>query len=521
MPIIDEERGVLVLRVVYDGPPMSGKTTSLKTLSKGLSTEIVTPAEQAGRTVYFDWVDYVGGLFDGRQIRCQIVGVPGQMELSDRRRHLLDSADAVVMVADTRPEAFDEALKVLRSLVPHCRGQDPPTGIVLQANKRDAEDALSREQVRHKLDRVAPIALVETVATTGDGVREAFVLAVRLALDRVRMLSARGAIDRGRPEVDAPDELLEELRSLENAGAHTVPVKVAASPTRANGSLRNAKVVRIKDEPPSASDGDDHSDDEIVFSPDPMMPGGFIWPPVDGRTLLHEVAAARLTPSRTSKGDWSASGGGWRLHSNANALYENADHARNALISWARLHAACIRELSAGRALILANAGSNRFRLWQLVRTERALREHLEDTHGEASPEVVAEQLAAATKLLARAGALSNTARLRLPWSLWTLGAASTALPTFVGLMPADNQSSGQPPKVSQLVEMEFLPLLRGILRDREDFDEIAAAVARLTRADAQPELQTLMSLTDSLCGSFLRGPARETDTLNTPQHDR
>src|SRR5690606_10592979 len=103
----------------------------------------------------------------------------------------------------------------------------------------------------------------------------------------------------------------------------------------------------------------------------------------------------------------------------------------------------------------------------------------------------------------------------------WTLGAASTALPTFVGLMPADNQSSGQPPKVSQLVEMEFLPLLRGILRDREDFDEIAAAVARLTRADAQPELQTLMSLTDSLCGSFLRGPARETDTLNTPQHDR
>jgi hypothetical protein len=186
------------------------------------------------------------------------------------------------------------------------------------------------------------------------------------------------------------------------------------------------------------------------------------------------------------------------------------------LISWARLHAACIRELSGGRALILADAGANRFRLWQLVRTERALREHLEDTQGEASPEVVAQQLAAATTLLARAGATSNTARLRLPWSLWTLGANSAALPTFVGLMPADNKASGQAPKVAQLVETEFLPLLRGILRDREDFDEIAHALYRLTRTDAPPELKTLMALTDSLSGSFLRGHPAKADAAGS-----
>ena len=92
MPIIDDERGVLVLRLVYDGPPFSGKTTTLRTLARGLGVDVVTPEEREGRTVFFDWVDYVGGLFDGRRIRCQIVSVPGQRELASRREHLLETA---------------------------------------------------------------------------------------------------------------------------------------------------------------------------------------------------------------------------------------------------------------------------------------------------------------------------------------------------------------------------------------------------------------------------------------------
>ncbi|HKU41917.1 MAG TPA: hypothetical protein VJR89_27355, partial [Polyangiales bacterium] len=102
MPIIDNKRGVLVVRLVYDGPPMSGKTTSLRTLARGLGVSVETPEERDGRTVYFDWMDYVGGLFEGRQIRCQVVSVPGQTEHARRRQQLLASADAVVLVADTR-----------------------------------------------------------------------------------------------------------------------------------------------------------------------------------------------------------------------------------------------------------------------------------------------------------------------------------------------------------------------------------------------------------------------------------
>src|SRR3954471_17712015 len=123
MAIIDQTKGVLVVRIVYDGPALSGKTTSLRALAKGVQSKVESPAETAGRTLFFDWVDYVGGLFDGRQIRCQIVGVPGQRELAERRKLLIETADAVVLVLDTRQAEWDFSLDWVRNPVPFCRGK--------------------------------------------------------------------------------------------------------------------------------------------------------------------------------------------------------------------------------------------------------------------------------------------------------------------------------------------------------------------------------------------------------------
>ena len=53
MPIVDKERGVLVVRVVYDGPPMSGKTTTLRALAKGLGVAITSPEERDGRCLLY------------------------------------------------------------------------------------------------------------------------------------------------------------------------------------------------------------------------------------------------------------------------------------------------------------------------------------------------------------------------------------------------------------------------------------------------------------------------------------
>ena len=86
MAVIDPNDDCVVIRVVYDGAPMAGKTTSVATLGRGLGASVYSPADHGGRTLYFDWLDYTGGLFEGRRIRCQIVSVPGQATLAPRRR---------------------------------------------------------------------------------------------------------------------------------------------------------------------------------------------------------------------------------------------------------------------------------------------------------------------------------------------------------------------------------------------------------------------------------------------------
>lgn len=78
------ERDAVVVRLVYDGPPRSGKTTRLGALAAGLGRTLVSPEEAQGRTLYFDWLEHVGGRFEGVPIRFQILSVPGLDSLEAR-----------------------------------------------------------------------------------------------------------------------------------------------------------------------------------------------------------------------------------------------------------------------------------------------------------------------------------------------------------------------------------------------------------------------------------------------------
>jgi len=475
MAIIDESKGVLVIRIVYDGPAMAGKTTSLRALARGVSSRLESPEELGGRTLYFDWVDYVGGLFEGRQIRCQIVSVPGQRALSRRRKLLLESADAVVLVLDTRRETWDAGLGWVRETVPYCRAKDPPVGLVLQANKRDAPNAVDREEMRESLRGITPVAVVPSTATNGDGIREAFVLAVRLALDRVRALSATGRLPTGRPAEDQPRELLERMRRAEQAEAQPVEQTVAHAVAV---SVATELAPWEPAEPVTSNEVD--GPEERAFVPDPMIPGGMIWPPVDGRALLHEAASLRIRPELTVRADWAGSGSGFRFHSSARALFTDPPRARDELIEWARQHSANATHLSPGRAVILADAGRGRLRLWQIVRAEDSLRERLALALGLEEPQQVALELVSIAERLALARESFGSASLDLPCTLWTVGASEPAQPPYVGLMPYRNPKRLREPTGRALLERELTPHLRGLRHAREDHEDIGTALAAL-----------------------------------------
>src|SRR5262245_24990797 len=139
MALLDGDAGEIVIRVVYDGPPEAGKTTSLRALSGSLGQPAVTPGEDAdGRTLWIDWLEDTGGRYEGYRIRCQIVSVPGQPALAPRRRLLLDDADVVVCVADSASAGWERSAAHVSAL---CRelaaAPAPAPGVVLQVNKRD------------------------------------------------------------------------------------------------------------------------------------------------------------------------------------------------------------------------------------------------------------------------------------------------------------------------------------------------------------------------------------------------
>jgi hypothetical protein len=429
----------------------------------------------AGRTLFFDWVDYVGGIFDGRQIRCQILSVPGQKELAHRRKLLLETADAVVLVLDTRQEEWDFGLGWLKEVVPYCRAKDPPVGLVLQANKRDAPTAVSAEEMRGSLSRIAPVAVVPSSATAGDGIREAFVLAVRLALDRVRALAANGQLESGSPPDDEPQALLERMRALE---PERRPEPVSGTFAQSVVSSLAADVepwfqetARTNSDAPGSNDG------ERAFVPDPMMPGGMIWPPVDGRALLHEVAALDIRPTRTGRADWCGSGSGFRFHSHGSAIFPDLGSARNELIEWARLHAANAAHLSNGRAVILADAGGGRLRLWQIVRAEATLRERLAVALPLADPHQVADELLGVATRLTVARDFFSATTFSLPCTLWTVGAGTSYRPAFVGLMPGRQTPPLAEPNGRDLLHRELSPLLRELRRARVDYTEVVMRV--------------------------------------------
>ncbi len=483
MPTIDPVRGVLVIRIVYDGPALSGKTTSLRALAKGVARTVECPGEKDGRTLYFDWLDYIGGIFEGRQIRCQIISVPGQRQLAKRRKVLLDSADAVVCVLDTRQPELEFGLQWLTDLCAHCRAEQPPVGVVLQANKRDASDAIPFEELRTRANAVAPIAIVESVARASDGIREAFVLAVRLALDRVRALSADGRLEQNAPKEDDAAALLQHLERAEAvADFELPPPPPLVESSTPFPELLLGKMPSPVSRPQAFVPLEDAGTGEVLFVPDPMMPGGMIWPPVDGRALLHEVAGLNIQPARTPRGEWWGSGSGWRFHSSAHALFEDPNKARSELIERARLHSANADHISAGRAVILAEAGQGRLRLWQLVRVEPVLRERLATVMGAKDTKRAATGLLEIAIQLLAARDWFGKGAIHLPCTLWTVGAAKAKKPTFVGLMP-DHAHKMKELESRSLLERELTPHLREMRRTRVDYAEIFSFVVALAEA--------------------------------------
>jgi signal recognition particle receptor subunit beta len=208
----------LFLRIAYAGAPLSGKTETLKALlpmlqTKGASETVFSPFAARGRTLYFDWAQYQGGVFLDGPLQCQITSVPGQESLHRRRRVLIEDADVVVFVIDAQPDQLETNRRCLAEIQPWLtRGDLPPISVVYQANKRDLPGTLDVADIRQQLALDAAAEVYETSALQGEGVRICFVAGVRACVRRAEALRAANRLPEGAPDVETGEQLLERVR---------------------------------------------------------------------------------------------------------------------------------------------------------------------------------------------------------------------------------------------------------------------------------------------------------------------
>ncbi|HIG04861.1 MAG TPA: GTPase [Planctomycetes bacterium] len=214
-------------KIVYYGPGLSGKTTNLEVVHQkapGPSVgDLTSIATEGDRTLFFDFLPLNLGQVAGMKTKFQIYTVPGQVYYNSTRKLVLQGADGVVFVADSKRGKMDENIESLKNLGENLKehGLDiSNTPIVLQYNKRDLPDVYSTEEMEQALNSWnAPY--FEAVARDGHGV---FPTLKRLAGLVLETLNENHAPRRS-PSVVSPKG------SVNTGGGSTATTAVATRPT--------------------------------------------------------------------------------------------------------------------------------------------------------------------------------------------------------------------------------------------------------------------------------------------------
>ena len=190
MPSFDSARNCHIVRIVYDGPGIAGKTTNLQRICNVIPSsrrsEMYTPAELKGRTMFFDWLEIDGPAQNGQALKFQLITVPGQVQRAYRRKPLIEMADVVTFVCDSTPAAVPETMRTFSRLRALMRRRAEKLPLVVQANKQDVEGAFSPEKLRKRLKLDASVPVLGATAVNGGGVKETLLTAIRLGVHMLR-----------------------------------------------------------------------------------------------------------------------------------------------------------------------------------------------------------------------------------------------------------------------------------------------------------------------------------------------
>jgi mutual gliding-motility protein MglA len=235
MPSLHRIKRELLFKIVFYGPGLGGKTTTLQYVHSATKAEsrgeMVSLATDTDRTLYFDYLPVKLLQIGDVTVKLQLFTVPGQVYYAATRKLLLNGADGLVFVADTQSARMDANLESLDDLNANLADQGRKLSSIphaFQWNKRDLPDLVPLDELDRRLNLFGAPS-VGTVATRGDGVFDMLEGITRLVVEAYRAeLPASSARSKATPVfIDAEEVgLTDAIRGL----ADSQPTRSQASP---------------------------------------------------------------------------------------------------------------------------------------------------------------------------------------------------------------------------------------------------------------------------------------------------
>jgi GTPase SAR1 family protein len=177
--IFDYKNKILQVKLVYYGPAMSGKTTSIKYLfsyfNKGEKLKSIDSS--VGRTLFFDFgvLNFKGADWS---LKFLIYSATGQDFYASTRPATLNGVDGLIFVVDSRQAYLQYNLRSWNELRSMFGNQIQEIPIIISFNKYDLVNDLSLNDNQFlrliDLNRFRYISINKTIALRGQGILDAF-----------------------------------------------------------------------------------------------------------------------------------------------------------------------------------------------------------------------------------------------------------------------------------------------------------------------------------------------------------
>jgi GTPase SAR1 family protein len=193
--IINEVEATIHSKIVYVGPAMSGKTTTLKVLSEyyrdKLIDDFLSIENSLGRTLYFD---YLLLFFKNKRysLKAHIYSTTGQDFYAITRPDTIRNVDGIVFIADSVEEALLRNITSWKEIENYLGSDFLFLPKVIVFNKQDLSPKFDKNMFLSAIRafKYSNLEITGAVATEGEGVIQSFRTILKLILENSPYLNS-------------------------------------------------------------------------------------------------------------------------------------------------------------------------------------------------------------------------------------------------------------------------------------------------------------------------------------------